>query len=303
MRRTFVWIARVLLAAVALVAIGLGALWARSERALRRSYAPSPAELALEAPAPDSAAVARGRHLATAIGTCTLCHGEDLGGALYADAGPLGVIAGPNLTRSRGGRAAPRTTADWVRAIRFGVRDDGTSLVVMPSEVYTHLSDRDLAALVAYLDGLPPVDRESPRTRFGPVGRLMLGAGRLNLLVAPKTRRLTERTEPAPGPTAEYGRYLADVAGCHGCHGYGLSGGRVAGPPGLPPASNLTPAGRLPSWSEGDFVRAMRTGTRPDGTRIDEFMPWRQLGRMTDEELRAIWLYLRSVPARPFGNK
>ena len=31
-----------------------------------------------------------------------------------------------------------------------------------------------------------------------------------------------------PGPTAEYGGYLAMVAGCKGCHGPGLSGGKIA---------------------------------------------------------------------------
>ena len=75
------------------------------------------------------------------------------------------------------------------------------------------------------------------------------------------------------------------------------------GGPGRAPPSNLTPAGRVASWTEAEFVRAMRTGRRPDGTTIDEFMPWRILGRMTDEEIHALWSYLRSVPAKPFGNK
>jgi len=98
------------------------------------------------------------------------------------------------------------------------------------------------------------------------------------------------------------GRYLADIAGCHGCHGTGLSGGPVAGPPGLPPASNLTTAG-IGDWTEADFVRAMRNGRRPDGSSLDPFMPWEVFGKMTDDELHALWLYLRSVPARAFGNK
>ncbi len=82
-----------------------------------------------------------------------------------------------------------------------------------------------------------------------------------------------------------------------------MSGGRVAGPPGLPPASNLTAGGTIRSWTEADYFKAMRTGLRPDGTRMDEFMPWRQFAHMTNDELRAIWLYLQSVPAKPFGHK
>jgi hypothetical protein len=92
------------------------------------------------------------------------------------------------------------------------------------------------------------------------------------------------------------------VSGCRGCHGLKLSGGRVAGPPGIPPASNLTPTG-LGNWSEADFEKALRTGKKPDGTIINDFMPWQLAGKMTDEELHAIWVYLKSVPAQETGNR
>jgi mono/diheme cytochrome c family protein len=278
-----------------------GAVYVLSERRLRRTY-PVPTSQPV-AVLTDSAAVARGGHLARAVGSCMLCHGDDLGGRVYVADGALGVIAGPNLTRGRGGLGGAFTDADWVRAIRYGVHRDGTSLIVMPTEVFTHFTDADLGALIGYLEQLPSVDREVPRSGFGPVGRALLAAGKLNILVAPKTPRLDSRPTVAPGPTREYGRYLADVSGCHGCHGYGLSGGRVAGPPDTPLASNLTPAGGFAAWTNGQFVRAMRTGVRPDGTTIDEFMPWRYFRHMTDEELLALWHYLRSVPPRPFGNK
>ena len=76
----------------------------------------------------------------------------------------------------------------------------------------------------------------------------------------------------------------------------------MAGPPGLPPASNLTPAG-IGSWTETDLTRALREGRRPDGRQLDEFMPWKVFRGMTDADIHAIWLYLKSVPAKPFGNK
>jgi mono/diheme cytochrome c family protein len=173
----------------------------------------------------------------------------------------------------------------------------------MPSEVFVHLSDEDLGAIVAYFRQVPPIDREVPRTGFGPLGRALLATGKLDILVAPKTPRLAPVARVPRAPARDYGRYLAHISGCHGCHGYGLSGGRVAGPPGLPPASNLTPAGALAGWTEADFVRLMRTGTRPGGGAVHEFMPWRVNGNMTDEELHALWEYLRSVPAKAFGNK
>jgi len=296
--RRFLWWSFVVIAAAVLV--GAGAVYAISESMLRRTY-PVPASLALSTTATD-VSTERGSHLVHAVATCTLCHADDLGGAVYADMGPVGRIAGPNLTRGRGGLPADFSTDDWTRAIRFGVRHNGTSLIVMPSEVFSHFSDRDLASMIAYLQSVPPVDREVPATRFGWLGRALLATGRLNILVAPKTRRGVAAAALTESANADYGRYLADVSGCHGCHGYGLSGGRVAGPPNLPIAANLTPAG-LSAWSEPDFVRAMREGVRPDGRRLDSFMPFSTYSRMKDDELHALWMYLRSVPARPTGNK
>jgi mono/diheme cytochrome c family protein len=289
----------VALLGLAVVAIGVAA-YAQSERRLARRHSLHAEALAIPT---DSASVARGAHLATAIASCTLCHGADLGGATYGDAGPIGTFAGPNLTSGRGGIGAERTDLDLVRAIRKGVRRDGTSLIMMPSEAFTYMSGEDVAAIVAYVRHLPPVDRDVPRTRFGPLGRALLAVGKMELLVADKTPDVAPRAPVPAGPTASYGRYLADFSGCHGCHGFGLSGGRVAGPPDLPPASNLTPSGAIGRWSEASFVRVMREGRRPDGSAIDEFMPWKVFRGMTDDELRALWLYLRSVPPREFGHK
>jgi hypothetical protein len=216
--------------------------------------------------------------------------------------GIMGVIAGPNLTRGRGGRPPDFNLADWVRALRFGVRRDGTSLIAMPSEVFTNFTDDDLASIIEYVRQVPPVDRELPKTHFGLAGRALLAMGKLELLTAPKTKHAGATPKVPAVVSAEYGKYLAETSGCHGCHGHGLSGGRVAGPPGLPPASNLTPEG-IGSWSEADFRRVMRDGKKPDGSDVHEFMPWKIFRSMTDDELGALWLYLKSVPPKPFGNK
>jgi mono/diheme cytochrome c family protein len=250
----------------------------------------------------DAAAVERGEHLFRAVGSCTLCHGEDGGGSVYVENPSLGRVVGPNLTRGRGGLGSRFQTADWERAIRQGVHEDGRSMIVMPTEVFVNLSDEDMSALIAYLTRLPPVDRELPATRLYFVGRAMLAAGALDILVAPKTTP-QYRVDDAPLGTPQHGRYLANISGCHGCHGYGLSGGRVAGPPDLPPASNLTPSGPLSSWTEADFRRLMREGRRPDGSMLHEFMPWRQFSLMSDAELASLWLYIRSVPPRTSGSR
>jgi cytochrome c553 len=106
----------------------------------------------------------------------------------------------------------------------------------------------------------------------------------------------------AVAPTAAYGAYLATM--CTGCHGAQLSGGRIPGaPPDWKPAANITPAG-VGRYTEADFVRALREGVRPDGSHIDPSMPVERITRhMTDVELAAVWAYLRTVPARPYGGR
>jgi cytochrome c553 len=289
-----------LLVGVILV-LAVVAIWvfAASERLLRQTYPVPAAGVAIPT---DPAAIKRGEHLVQAVAACAVCHDTDLGGKVYADMGPVGVVAGRNLTRGRGGVGAEFSDADWVRAIRYGLRRDGTSLIMMPSEVYTRFTDADLGAVIAYVKQVPPVDREMPQSHFGAVGRALVATGRMKILTAPKTFHEGTAASAEPTASAGYGRYLADVSGCHGCHGFGLSGGRVAGPDNLPPAANLTPAG-LGSWTEQDFVRALREGRRPDGTAINEFMPWRNYASMSDLDLRALWLYLRSVPPKATGGK
>lgn len=283
--------------ALGLVAMAT-AVFARSEWMLRRRYPVNAAEVPAWG---DSAGVTRGEHLFR-TSSCGVCHGPDGGGALYMDAGPIGVVNGPNLTRGHGGVAATRSDLDWVRAIRHGVRPDGASLMVMPSEVFTYLTDQDLGALLGYLRQLPPVDREVPRSRFRWLGRILMATGQLDILVAHKVPPQVKRVSVPPGPSFEYGLYLAHIGGCIGCHGEGLSGGKVAGPPGLPPAANLTPAA-LAGWSDSTFLTVMRTGRRPSGAMLNDFMPWRELRHLTDEELTALWRYLQSVPPKPFGNR
>ncbi|MGH7742264.1 MAG: c-type cytochrome, partial [Candidatus Eiseniibacteriota bacterium] len=102
---------------------------------------------------------------------------------------------------------------------------------------------------------------------------------------------------PEIGVTAEYGGYLANA--CKGCHGAALSGGK-SGEPGAPPAPNLTPApdGHLRSWTQAQFIAAIRTGMTPEGKFLSGYMPWASFGLMTDDELTALWLFLHGLPPR-----
>jgi hypothetical protein len=71
----------------------------------------------------------------------------------------------------------------------------------------------------------------------------------------------------------------------------------------MPIVANLTPHETgLKTWSESDFIRALREGKRKDGTAINTMMPWKSYGQMTDTELKAVWAYLQTVPALEKGN-
>jgi mono/diheme cytochrome c family protein len=286
-----------------IAALAAAGIYALSARRLNRVYDVN--VVVPRAMPTDAAAVERGRHIATALASCTMCHGADLGGQMLAEQGPLGILVAPNLTRGRGGLGAMFTDVDWVRGIRHGVHGDGTTLLAMPTEAFVYMNEGDVADLIAYLKQVPGVDRVMPPSRLGPLGRTLLVAGKFSILVAEKTPRIGYPAAIPPAPTVEYGRYLANFTGCHGCHGFGLSGGEVAGPPGTPPASNLTadPATGIARWTETDFERALRHGVTPDGRQLNIFMPWPYFAGLTDTEVRALWSYLRSVPAKPFGNK
>jgi mono/diheme cytochrome c family protein len=175
---------------------------------------------------------------------------------------------------------------------------------MMPVRTFYYLSDEDLGALIAYLKSLPPVDNELPPTDLGPLGRVMLALGQLPPEIIPNVTMIDHDAPrpvaPKPGVTLEYGEYLART--CALCHGPNLNGQTVQldGPPVL--TANLTPGGELRFWSEEDFITTMRTGVTPSGHQLKGEMPWKYLGQMTDDELKAVWFYLQSLPALGQGK-
>jgi cytochrome c553 len=275
-------------AVVGLIVLALLGVFVATELRMRKTYDVPAAALRLSI-RDDDALQERGRHIAVAVGKCVDCHAGDLGGKLMSDDPIFGRLAAANLTKGRGGIGG-YSNADYVRALRHGVGREGKPLIFMPSEVFMFFSDEDLSALIAYLKSIPPVDRELPPTRVGPLGRILFLAGAIPLVPAELIEHdAPPPPAPAPGVTTEYGEYLSTVGGCKGCHGPDLAG------TGAPGAVNITPA-KLGTWSEADFFRALRQGKRPDGTEISRDMPWPLAGQMTDEEIRAVWMYLRSVP-------
>jgi hypothetical protein len=109
---------------------------------------------------------------------------------------------------------------------------------------------------------------------------------------------------PQPG-TTEYGKYLVDIIGCRDCHGAQLQGRVENGQPGPPPGPNLTQI--VPQWTEEEFMTYFNTGTMPGGAQVpiltlksgfsEPRMPWTMVrAATTDDELKAIYSYLHSLP-------
>jgi mono/diheme cytochrome c family protein len=248
----------------------------------------------------DADSLQRGEHLAT-IYICTRCHTEKLSGELSFDVPGMVSIPTPNLTAGAGGVGGSNTDEDWVRAIRHGVGHDGRALFIMPSNTFHYLSAEDLGALIAYLKSLPPVDNELPARRIEPLGRLMMAVGMFPPLAVDRIDHTSPPpAAPEPGETVAYGEYLSHT--CAECHGANLNGAPF-GPPGQEvPTPNLTPGGEMASWSEEVFFKTMRTGVTPSGRQLNGEMPWMYFGQMSDAELRAVWLYLQSLPVLEQGG-
>lgn len=288
MRKPLKWIGITLggLVAIALMAAVAIALVGRS-----RMNATYQAPRMIEPNAVSSASAETGRRIALTRG-CVECHGETFAGKVFLDI-PPGRILAPNLTSGRGGVGSRYASIeDWDRAVRFGIRPDGSVLVpFMPWEVYNRLTDEDGASLAAYLASLPPADSELPPLQLRPLGYIIMGLPDMNPNTVQARLAAAERPAVTPGPTAAYGRYIASTT-CVVCHGEDLRGGDHPDPSG-PPGPGLGHAGM---WSLADFTSMMRTGVVPGGRQLSNWMPWQFFRHFTDEEIAAVHEYLKTIP-------
>jgi cytochrome c553 len=252
----------------------------------------------------DPAAIGQGKYLFNSRG-CGECHGYDGKGKAFID-DPHGLYAkSPNITPGPGGVVAGYTERDWVRTIRHGIKPSGRPLLIMPSEDYARFSDADLAALVAYVRGLPPAAGEAAQFRLPLIVKALYALGAI-----PDAAEKIDHSLPPAKPVVaavnlEYGAYVDNA--CVGCHGPHLSGGKVpGGPPDWPPAANLTPGDgtAMARYPAGDVFKAMmRTGKRPDGSEVSKAMPFEMLKNLTDNDIDALHLFLKSLPPMAAGNR
>jgi cytochrome c553 len=291
MRKVLKWIGIVIGGLLALIVIVVVAIYVIAEERIKRTYDITPEVVEI----PQEVAVEREQWPLMLIDFCTECHGPTLSGQVIEDDPLFGTLVSENITAGEGGIGSSYTDLDWIRALRHGIDQEGKPLIVMPSQVFAMLSDQDLGQIIAYVKSMPPVDNNPADPVLGPLARVFLVAGldeEFALVPAEVIDHETPRPQDIePGVTVAYGEYLAFM--CEICHLKDLSGGPDAGE-----GMNITPGGEIANWSEEDFFQTLRTGVAPDGEELDnEEMPWRTLGQFSDDDLKAIWLYLQSVPA------
>ena len=265
---------------VVFVAVAYAVVYVISERVLGRHY-DAPA-VALAVPT-DAASIAEGRRL-SALRGCLGCHGKNGGGTLLFEDPLIARIVAPNLTRA----VRRYSDAELATVIRRGLRPDGRSVVVMPSEEFVMLTDEDLGRIVAYLKSLPAMDGPDPNVWVGPLGRIGIVLGQYRT-----SAQIIAETVPPPDtsePQAAAGRYLARSICAH-CHGTDLRG--TSNPDFTAPALRIVAA-----YSPEAFTQFLRTGTALGGRelRVMSAVARKQLHDLSDDEIAALYSYLHAIP-------
>ncbi len=279
----------------------------------------------LKAPT-DSATIARGEHIFKYQAQCWGCHQNPArdanappnGGMLFdlSNAGPgFGKWYSRNLTPDMETGLGGWTDGEIVQALREGLNKDRETLFpIMPVDWYHDMADEDVLAVVAYLRSIPPVKNEVPKREPSFFAKALMTFK----LMKPKEPITMPVTAPPKGITPEYGKYLSShLANCAECHtprnlqdgqfyldslfaGSSFAFGADEGSPIVSYARNITPDVEtgIGSWSEEQFINAVTTGVRPDGTVLSSHMPYAYYKSWSMDELKAVFLYLKTVPAR-----
>ncbi|MDB5360069.1 MAG: hypothetical protein JWO51_1366 [Rhodospirillales bacterium] len=255
--------------------------------------------------------VARGEYL-TRAGGCFSCHtvpgnAEMAGGRALAT--PFGTFYTPNITPDRETGIGAWTDAQFLRALRQGIRPDGANYFpVFPYTSFTGVTDADALAIKAYLFSRPPVHRPNrPHDVAFPFSWRFLQAGWKLLFFS----QGPFRPEPAQDGTVQRGAYLVtSLAHCGECHtprnrlgglrsSLALSGTKD-GPDGKP-VPNITPdeATGIGKWDRGDIATLLKTGMTPEESKVKGAMREAVedgLKYLSDADRDAIAAYLLTLP-------
>ena len=281
MTRALRWTGIAVGSLLGLAVLGYAIVYALSERVLRHTY-PTPV-IALNVPT-DPQSIQEGRRLATIHGCVHDCHGKEMEGRVMFDDPKIAHIVAPNLT------AAVHRYGDAQLAlmIRNGIRPDGRSLIVMPAEAFTALTDSDLGLIIAFLKSLSPLPGPGPNIAMRPLGRLGIALGKFK--PAAELISLTVLPPAATNQEAELGRYLARTV-CAECHGTSLQGD-------VNPEFTSPDLRVVSAYTPETFARLMRTGVALGGRQLGVMSEQARnnLSQLTDSEISALYSYLHAMP-------
>lgn len=258
-------------------------------------------------------ALSEGQYLVTA-GDCASCHtarnGKPMAGGRVVPT-PFGAIPSPNLTPDAETGLGQWTADDFYKALHSGISHDGSSLYpAFPFTSYTKVTRADSDAMFAYLKSLPAVHNPAtPNTLRWPYRmRSLMGSWRLMYFDEGEY-------QPDAKQSRQWNRgaYLVQGLGhCNECHANRNSFGAMVSEPflagGLVPVQNwyapdlsMGQEGGLAGWSEADVVALLKTGRSSKGTALGPMaeVVLKSTQHLTDDDLSAIAVYLKSLPPRP----
>ncbi|HEU4710335.1 MAG TPA: hypothetical protein VFS76_02160 [Pyrinomonadaceae bacterium] len=262
-----------------------------------------------------SARLERGRYLVEGPLHCFECHsqpdyktpgapplpGTKGSGRNWSERG-FPWLFSPNITPDQETGAGKWTDDMLARAIREGIGHDGRALFpLMPYRSFSGLSDEDLASVIVYLRSIEPISERLLQTKT-PFPLSVI----LNVMPEPLTAPVPE---PNISTAVSRGRYLAQISDCQGCHtprgrmsptipGLEFAGGNVMGQGETAvAATNITPdVSGISYYDEGLFLKVMRTG-HVGARQLSPIMPWVYLRNMSDDDLKDLFAYLKTIPA------
>jgi cytochrome c553 len=274
------WTGFVVAAVGGVVLIGIGYVYFASERELARHHDVA-ALPALKVPT-DAASIAEGRHIATLAG-CMHCHGESLTGTVVDDIPHLLRLVAPNIST----KLPDYSDAEIATVLRQGVKPDGTSVVFMPSEMFRHLSDDDLARVIAWLRTVPANSAGiEEKTEVRLLGRLILAKGDIKLAATniPSLPPAVRTFDAAN--SASHGQYLV-MNLCSECHGQDLGGFAPINAPALVVAKG---------YSAEQFSRLMEEGIALGDRHLGlmKSVSKARFAHLREDELQAVYAFLQS---------
>ncbi|MEO5670929.1 MAG: cytochrome c [Ramlibacter sp.] len=257
----------------------------------------------------------RGKYLMDSMVACGNCHvqrgpqgqplmDKGLSGGMVFDEKPFRAVAA-NITPDAETGVGKWTDDQLAKAIREGIRPDGRVIgPPMPIESYRHMSDADLAAIIAYLRAQPPVKNAVEKSKY-------------NIPLPPNYGPPVKSVKAPPaGKTAAYGKYLADIAHCMECHTphdargmlvtakLGSGGETFTGPWGVSVSRNLTPhATGLKGWTDEQIAHSVRTGKDRQNQPYKPPMAFSWYANISDADMAALVAYLRSLKPQAGGAK